>query len=85
MIINKLTYQEFESVLKPIITLESIEKIYINVSKVFHVPNYNLRESEDSGIKTVYEGFEIEISHIKWIDDNDVEHARIKFKLENEF
>lgn len=70
MINNKLTYHEFESFIKSIVKLENTETIFEIVSKIFHLPNYKQlfckRNSEDTGIKTTYNGFEIEVKNFKW-------------------
>ena len=81
MIVNKLTYNELESVMKPILKLENKEIIFNTISKTFHIPGYYKldwnNEAEDTGISTIYKGFDLRVKNFKWTNSDKSEHPRI--------
>ncbi|MEO6838611.1 MAG: hypothetical protein ABI261_08275 [Ginsengibacter sp.] len=81
MIVNELTYNELESVMKPILKLEKKEIIFNIISKTFHIPSYDKfdsdNEAENTGVKTMYKGFDLRVKNFKWTNSDKSEHPRI--------
>ena len=85
MIANKLTYGEIETIIKPMIKLESFETIFDIVNKVFHIPTEE--KSEYIGVTSTYAGFKLKIWKFNYLDYDDKLHPRIilQFKKEKSF
>ncbi len=83
MINNKLTQQEFESILRSVIRLESIESIFNNIYRVFHLPNKKpyTTKTDNTGVLSTYKNFEIEIRNFIYVDWDSSEHSRIIFEF----
>ena len=81
MIVNKLTYNELGNLIKPILKLENKEIIFNTISKTFHISSYDKldlnNEAEDTGIKTMYKGFDLRVKNFKWTNSDKSEHPRI--------
>ena len=80
MINNRLTEQEFESILRPILRLETIESIYQTIYGLFHLPidkRPYTTKTESKGILTTYKSFELEIKHLTWVESDSSEHPRL--------
>lgn len=84
MIINKLTPEEFESILKSVIRLENIKTVFNNIYKIFHLPvdkKPHTTKTDDKTIVTIYKNFEIEIWNFIYTDWDSSEHSRIIFQF----
>ena len=81
MIVNKLSYNELGNLIKPILKLENKEIIFNTISKTFHIPSYDKldlnNEAEDTGIKTMYKGFDLGAKNFKLTNFDKSEHPRI--------
>ena len=84
MLINELSYNELNKVFKPILQLENYKSIFENISKIFHLPNYETQNLNDIGIKTMYRGFEIKISSFMLVEYDQTEYQRISIKFTKE-
>ncbi len=84
MIINQLTQEEFKSILKSVFSLENIENIFNNIYKIYHLP-INKRpfntETDNSGINTTYEDFDLKIRNVIYVNRDSSEHSRIIFEF----
>jgi len=84
VIVNKLTPQEFESILKSVVRLENTESIFNNIYKLFHLPidkKPYTTKTDNTGILTTYKNFEIEIRNFIYVDWDSSEHSRIIFEF----
>jgi hypothetical protein len=80
VITNALAPEEFESILKSILRLESIESIFNTIYRLFHLPidkKPYTTKTENGGILTTYKTFKFEIKHFIYVESDSSEHPRI--------
>ena len=90
MIINTLTNQEFEKLIKPILKLEDIVSVKSNIYEILHFTKHSASDkrqyiisSENTGIRTIYMGFNLDIKRLS-DPENDYTGVILQFKRERQ-